>query len=249
MTLKALFPKELRLRLRVMQRNFIDLLSGDSKQIASSTDFDTQFPYSIELTQPIKNSAHFENKIDNIRKGIQQINGLIVKPDEIFSFWSLVSQPSQRNGYKVGRNIISGELKEDFGGGLCQLASIIYHVSLIAGLKVKERHNHSVDIYEEVDRFTPLGADASVVFGYKDLRILNNSGQTIKFDLRIADGNLIVTLSSATEILRKNIEFNRLTTEYKIEVETKIIQNPEEEGLILNKAIYLKSKTFKHQNL
>jgi len=58
----------------------------------------------------------------------------------------------------------------DYGGGLCQLSGIIYHAVLEAGLEILERHPHSLDIYTATTRYTPLGSDAAVVYGHKDLR-------------------------------------------------------------------------------
>jgi hypothetical protein len=54
----------------------------------------------------------------------------------------------------------------------------VYHIGIIAGLDIIERYNHSVDIYTDDTRFAPLGTDATVVYGYKDLRIRNNTNVT-----------------------------------------------------------------------
>jgi vancomycin resistance protein VanW len=116
--------------------------------------------------------------------------------------------------------LISGKLKEDYGGGLCQLSSIIYHLSLIAGMDIWERHNHSVDIYKERDRFTPLGSDATVVYGYKDLRIRNNLGTPVKISLSIIDNNLKCVFSSSQPLKRHKIVFHRIDIGDSVEVET-----------------------------
>ena len=53
------------------------------------------------------------------------------------------------------------------------MSGLIYYVSLMAGLEVLERHPHSRDIYDDQTRYAPLGADATVAYGFKDLRVLN----------------------------------------------------------------------------
>jgi vancomycin resistance protein VanW len=53
------------------------------------------------------------------------------------------------------------------------LSGLLYHLALVGGLEIVERHAHSVDIYREHERYTPLGADATVVWGFKDLRLRN----------------------------------------------------------------------------
>ena len=50
---------------------------------------------------------------------------------------------------------------------------MLYHLALVGGLEIVERHPHSIDIYREEDRYAPLGADATVVWGFKDLRLRN----------------------------------------------------------------------------
>jgi vancomycin resistance protein VanW len=58
----------------------------------------------------------------------------------------------------------------------------MYHLALLSGLTIVERHPHSIDIYKEEDRFTPLGADATVVWGFKDLRLSNPHSVDVLFE-------------------------------------------------------------------
>lgn len=133
------------------------------------------------VTQQIKRTNLFENKVHNLQLGAKKIETIVIQPGEVFSFWRILGNPSAKNGYKTGRNIVNGVLQEAVGGGLCQLSGILYHTALKAGFQVVERYNHTVDIYKEEDRFTPLGADATVVYGYKDLRFRNHLSQPVQF--------------------------------------------------------------------
>ena len=110
----------------------------------------------------------------NLKLAIQSIESVDILPREIFSFWKIVGNPSKRNGFIGSRSIINGQVTNSIGGGLCQLSGLVYYLSLKSGLEILERHNHSMDIYTEETRFTPLGSDATVVYGYKDLKIRNN---------------------------------------------------------------------------
>jgi vancomycin resistance protein VanW len=49
-------------------------------------------------------------------------------------------RPTSARGFLPGRSLLAGELRPDYGGGLCQLSGLIYNVSLMAGLEVLERH-------------------------------------------------------------------------------------------------------------
>ena len=46
-----------------------------------------------------------ENKAENIRLACKKLNGLMIQPGEVFSFWRTVGKTSRRNGYKEGRVI------------------------------------------------------------------------------------------------------------------------------------------------
>ena len=133
----------------------------------------SEFNLQIEIRQPIMPSALFENKLFNLGLGARSINLSVVGANENWSFWQYVQQPTVSNDFVVGRNLVNGQLTRQVGGGLCQLSSLIYHLALSVGLQVTERHAHSIDIYREHERFTPLGADATVVWGFKDLRLKN----------------------------------------------------------------------------
>ena len=47
-----------------------------------------------------------ENKAINIRLANSRMNGLVIHPGEMFSFWKLVGKTTKRKGYKEGRVII-----------------------------------------------------------------------------------------------------------------------------------------------
>ncbi len=72
--------------------------------------------------------------------------------------------------------------------------------SILAGLKVIERYNHSVDICYAGTRFTPLGTDATVAYSHKDLSIQNNFNFPIKFLLEINENTLNISFLSTEKI-------------------------------------------------
>ena len=66
--------------------------------------------------------------------------------------------------------------------------------------KVTERHNHSVDLYTDETRFAPLGTDATVFYGFKDLRIVNDTPAPLKFHIDILPTELKLTITSSLPI-------------------------------------------------
>lgn len=218
MSFRQYIPQGLRLFLKLRMRKAMDVYSGDYYLLASRNSSAEQLTHEVSIVQPIRKSASFDNKLHNLQKGIDAISGTVLQPRQIFSFWHLVGRPDKSNGFVLSRNIVSGQVSEDYGGGLCQLSSIIYHLSLRAGLEIRERYNHSVDIYKEEERFTPLGADATVVYGYKDLRVQNKLGFPVMIRLEIRDAHLHCSFHSLRPVVEREIEFQRENAEGKVEV-------------------------------
>jgi len=129
----------------------------------------------------------------------------VIYPNEIFSFWKVIGNPNYQ--FQKGRTIQNGEIVEDVGGGLCQVSGIIYYVSLIGGLEVLERFNHSTDIYNDETRFCPLGTDATIVYGYKDLRLRNKFSFPIRFKIEIAVQLISIKLLSIEPINENELFF------------------------------------------
>jgi vancomycin resistance protein VanW len=157
------------------------------------------------ISQEIIKNEPFESKVFNFNLASEKINEHIIMPNEIFSFWHIIGNPEKQ--FQKGRTIQNGKIIEEVGGGLCQVSGIIYHMSLIGGLKVIERYNHSVDIYTEASRFCPLGTDATIVYGYKDLRIQNSYDFPMKFRLEVMNGILKISLLSAEKLEENKLAF------------------------------------------
>jgi hypothetical protein len=66
----------------------------------------------------------------NLQLAIQHIDGLLVKPGQVFSFWDLVGNPTQHRSFKLGMTLQNGCVKTGYGGGLCQLSNWLYWMAL-----------------------------------------------------------------------------------------------------------------------
>ena len=82
------------------------------------------------------------NKANNIELASAKLNGLIIRPGEVFSFWRLVGKTTERRGYKNGRVIIGNKIVPGLGGGLCNLGHTIHRLVLDSPLEVTEFHSH-----------------------------------------------------------------------------------------------------------
>ncbi len=194
--------KAIKLYRKVFIRFIKDIITRDRFKFSQKLNSTINFEHYILLNQEVVRNETFDSKIYNFSVASQKINQYVLKPNEIFSFWNIIGNPKKQ--FKKGRTIQNGKIIEEVGGGLCQVSGIIYYISLISGLKILERHNHSVDIYNDATRFCPLGTDATLVYGYKDLRIRNENAFPIKFEILITNNKISIKLLS-TEKIEENI--------------------------------------------
>lgn len=214
-------PANLKVGARVAARAVSDLRAGYTfcRESSSIQSDSVNFSGKVTVSQPIRKTELLENKLRNLEIGIQRLHGVVVKPNEVFSFWRLVGSPKDSRGFLPGRNLRNGIVVPELGGGLCQLSSIIYHCALQAGLNIIERHSHSVDIYTEETRFTPLGADAAVSYGYRDLRFVNNLGFNICLEFQMERDQLSLSIVSEEPLQKIAVEFNRIPSNLGTTVE------------------------------
>lgn len=130
------------------------------------------------------------NKVTNLRLATQRMNGIVIKPGEIFSFWCLVGKPSKRKGYQEGMVLYNGSFRAETGGGLCQLSNLIYWMTLHTPLTVIERWRHNYDVFPDASRTQPFGSGATVAYNYIDLQIRNDTNSTYQLSVWLGDTHL-----------------------------------------------------------
>jgi vancomycin resistance protein VanW len=138
-----------------------------------------------------------ENTVYNIRLSSEVINGILVKPQEIFSFNKYVGPAEKADGYKESTIIANGIFVNGYGGGICQVSSTLYNAALLANLPIVERYNHSV--YGDATKYVPLGQDAAIFYGFKNLRFKNNSDNAIVIFSKVFRDTLQVSIFGGNE--------------------------------------------------
>lgn len=119
-------------------------------------------------------SASSPNRKHNIALAASLIDGYLLLPGEVFSFNGVVGETTAEKGYKTAPVIVNRQLVDGVGGGICQVSSTLYNAALLAGLEIKERANHSLPV-----GYLPPGLDATVAFGWLDLKFVNNTNHGI----------------------------------------------------------------------
>jgi vancomycin resistance protein VanW len=131
-----------------------------------------------------------ENKIVNLSIASNKIDGITILPGETFSFWKLVGKPAKSKGYIEGMLLSMGEVRTGIGGGICQLANLLFWLALHTPLEIRERHHHSFDPFPDEGRVLPFGSGAGVFYNYVDLRFYNPTNQPFQIRVWLTDKHL-----------------------------------------------------------
>ncbi len=131
-----------------------------------------------------------ENKVKNLRISCPTIDGILIKPGQTFSFWRQIGEATAAKGYHEGMQLSQGEVVRGVGGGLCQLANLLYWMALHTPLEVVERHHHSFDPFPDENRVLPFGSGAGVFYNYVDLRFHNPTDLTFQIRVWLTDDHL-----------------------------------------------------------
>ncbi len=127
------------------------------------------------------------NKVTNLKIAASKVSGILIHPGEVFSFWKLVGDISYKNGYMDGVFLSDGEVKVGVGGGLCQIANLLFWMFLHTELTVVERYRHGFDPFPDYGRVIPFGTGATLVDGWKDLKMKNNSSSIYQINVWFDD--------------------------------------------------------------
>ncbi|MES2555953.1 MAG: VanW family protein [Bacteroidota bacterium] len=130
-------------------------------------------------------------KIENLRVAIQQINGLEIPANTVFSFWKHIGNPNWGKGYVIGREIREGCIIPTKAGGLCQLSNALYDAALNAHFKIVERHKHTQVVKGSL---AEQNRDATVKWNYIDLRF--KSEYAFRIEAQLTGTELIVQFKS-----------------------------------------------------
>ncbi len=140
------------------------------------------------------------NKAENISIAGKSINGVLIRPGEVFSFWKIVGPTTEKRGYKKGRVIERGSLITGVGGGLCNLGNVLHILALHSPLDVTEVHYHSDALAADHGERVPMSSGTSVNYNSIDLRFKNNTDQTFQFLVKVKDEKLFAELRSNRDV-------------------------------------------------
>lgn len=153
------------------------------------------------------------NRTYNIRVAAAALDGQIIKPGEVFSFNKVVGPRSQEAGYKMAKTILNNEFIDGLGGGVCQVSSTLYNTLLRADVDILQRSSHSL-----VVTYVPLGQDATVAYGGRDLKFKNTLPCAIVIKSYVAGSTLTFKLLGDTSLVKTVKVFNSIIKSYPFKI-------------------------------
>lgn len=136
------------------------------------------------------------NRIKNIRNGVNLLNGILIPPGETFSLLSALSPFTTENGYLPELVIKGDKIEPETGGGLCQIGTTTFRATMMSGLEVTERRNHSLVVtYYNDQRNGNPGTDATIYNPFPDYKLTNNTEHYILFEAIMDDAEQMLYFS------------------------------------------------------
>jgi len=151
--------------------------------------------------------ADGNDRAHNIVLACESLSLVTLWPGETFSFNQVVGPRTKERGYRKAPVFVGSDIMDDYGGGVCQVSTTLYLAMLKAGFEIAERYCHAQPV-----TYVPLGFDATVAYGYLDMR-MTNPGDTPCLVRAIANkGELTVEV------------FGRPVPDLAIEVESRVLK-------------------------
>ena len=147
------------------------------------------------------------NRASNIALATKTLDGIILKPGEVFSYNKVIGNTTKEKGYKLGGAYVNGQVVQAYGGGICQVSTTLYNAVLYANLEIVQRYNHTYAV-----SYVPAGRDATVSYGGKDFKFKNNRKYPIKIEGVAKNGTVSISIKGIKE-----------ENEYEIQLESKVL--------------------------
>lgn len=117
------------------------------------------------FTTQFNSTTSTVNRMYNIQKAADLIDDSVVTANGgRWSFNDTAGDCNAEAGFKEAGVISGDEMTEEAGGGICQVATTVFNSVYNAGLKINERHNHTLR-----SSAYPDGLDAAIAYPTLDL--------------------------------------------------------------------------------
>ena len=112
-----------------------------------------------------------ENRRNNLQLCASKLDGHILYPCETLSYNETVGERTEAAGFLPAPAYVDGDVKDEIGGGACQISSTLYAATAYAFLETVDRTAHVFPV-----NYMQMGTDATVT--------IPEEGKTIDFKFR-----------------------------------------------------------------
>ena len=119
-------------------------------------------------------------------------DGTILRPGETFSMNAVLGERTLAKGYVPAPQISGNSFSDSIGGGISQVATMLYNGAFFAGMELIEHHPHSLYI----DRY-PLGREATISWGGPELIFRNDWPAAVLIDLEASESAITIQFFSS----------------------------------------------------
>ena len=130
----------------------------------------------------------------NIELSANALNNIIVGNGDYFSFNMMVGERTEARGYQPAPEIINKQRVMGIGGGICQTSSTLFNAVDQLGVRMTERHHHSLNV-----GYVPTGRDATVSYGILDFKFQNTSGAPFLIKTFYRQNTLTIEIRTAQQ--------------------------------------------------
>ena len=128
----------------------------------------------------------------NIAIAAQSIDGTLLSPKETFSLNATVGKRTQARGFRTATVFQDGEKVPGIGGGVSQVTGTLFNAAALADLRIDEVNPHSRPV-----SYLPVGQDATVAYGAKDLKFTNTTNEPVYIECSFTGRKLSATIWGA----------------------------------------------------
>ena len=200
--------------------NRIDFISQIEEVVKSNTennkgDVTLELPISVEEpkinTEDLQRintiiSSFSTNFLDdvmatNIKVAAAAVSGIVLMPEEEYSFNKLVGESTKEKGYVEVPVIKDNKLQPELGGGICQVSTTLHNAIIRAGILPTEITHHSMPV-----GYVDKGMDATIYYNLVDYKFKNTLPYPIYIDALVENNKIIFNIYSYKELENKKYE-------------------------------------------
>lgn len=160
---------------------------ADVKDAFSAKNYRAVIPVELNEISPVTSAEQLRSKLGKVSSNTsktkddanrntniylicKELDGIVLQPGEQFDFNARIGQRTPEKGYKEAAGITNGISGPEYGGGICQANTMLYHSVMEADLQVDFRVAHSWP-----SDYVDAGTDATVSWEWPTFKFTNNT--------------------------------------------------------------------------